>query len=290
MKQNFFRIAAYGLIGGVMSFANAALAEDYPSKPITMVVPFTAAGPTDALARMLAGELKQPLGQSVVVENRPGAGGNIGLAAVARSKPDGYTLVFSSSGPLLINPTLYKSLPYNPTKDFTPIAYVGEIPNVLVVNVNTPVANIAELVAYVKGRPQGSSYGSSGPGSTNHLAAERFKKETGLNIAHVPYKGTAPAMNDLLGNHITMMFVDVLTASPHIKAGKLRPLAVAMNTRSKILPNVPTFAEQSVSSMDQGVAFGLLAPPGLPPEVLRKLSDASRTALGSVKISGAIAE
>lgn len=260
----------------------------YPVRPVTVVVPFTAAGPTDALARVLAQSMRQGLGQSILVDNKPGAGGNIGTVHVVKAAADGYTLLFGSSGPLVINTSLYKRAGFDPLKDFTPIAYVGEIPNVLVVNSASPLRTLPELVAYAKAH-EGLSFGSSGNGSTNHLAGEMFNRNVGAKLMHVPYKGTAPALNDLLGNQITMMYLDVLTAVPHIKSGKLRPLGVAAASRSKVLPEVPTFREQGVLSMDQGVAFGLVGPAGLPKEVTDKLSTVAQAALRTPEMQEAFA-
>lgn len=260
----------------------------FPSRPLTMVVPFTAAGPTDSLARVIAAAMKKPLNQSVVVDNRPGAGGNLGAQHVVRSKPDGYTVLFSSSGPLLINTSLYKNAGFDPIKDFTPIQYVGEIPNVLVVNPALPVRSLKQLVAYSQ-QQEGLTYASSGNGQTNHLAGEMFSKKIGVRLIHVPYKGTAPALNDLLGNQVTMMYVDVLTAAPHIKAGKLRALGVASLNRSRILPDVPTFREQGVSTLEQGVAFGIVGPSGLPKDVLNKLKVAASEAVESRDVQDAFA-
>lgn len=277
-SRNLYRrtLLVGALLAGAGPLAHAEAG--FPNRPITMVVPFTAAGPTDSLARALAQAMRTSLGQSVIIDNRPGAGGNIGTVHVVRSSSDGYTLLFGSSGPLNINSALYRSPGFDPLKDFTPIAYVGEIPNVLVVPAQLPVKSLPEFLAYVKGRSD-LSYGSSGSGSTNHLAGEMFNKNVGASLVHVPYKGTAPALNDLLGAQITMMYLDVLTALPHIKSGKLRALGVAAAIRSRALPDVPTFAEQAVASMDQGVAFGLVGPAGLSPHVLKRLSDAAQVAM-----------
>lgn len=274
------------LVAMLLAMPLAASAQSdvrYPSRPLTMVVPFTAAGPTDSLARVIAAAMKKPLNQSVVVDNRPGAGGNLGAQHVVRSKADGYTILFGSSGPLLINTSLYKNAGFDPTKDFTPIQYVGEIPNVLVVNPALPVRSLKELVTYSR-QHEGLTYASSGNGQTNHLAGEMFSKKIGVRLTHVPYKGTAPALNDLLGNQVTMMYVDVLTAAPHIKAGKLRALGVASLNRSRILPDVPTFREQGVPTLEQGVAFGIVGPSGLPKDVLSKLTAATREAIQSREV------
>jgi len=279
------------LVAMMLAMPIAASAQSdagYPNRPLTMVVPFTAAGPTDSLARVIAAAMKKPLSQPVVVDNRPGAGGNVGAQHVVRSKPDGYTILFGSSGPLLINTSLYKNAGFDPIKDLTPIQYVGEIPNVLVVNPALPVRSLKELVTY--GQLHDSlTYASSGNGQTNHLAGEMFSKKIGVRLTHIPYKGTAPALNDLLANQVTMMYVDVLTAAPHIKAGKLRALGVASLNRSRILPDIPTFREQGVPTLEQGVAFGIVGPSGLPKDVLRKLTAAAREAVQSREVQDTFA-
>lgn len=264
-----------------------AQGNNYPDKPITMVVPFTAAGPTDSLARTLAQSIRKEINQSVVIENKPGAGGNIGATHVAKSPADGYTLLFGSSGPLFINTSLYKNPGFNPVNDFTPIAYIGEIPNVLVVNTNSNMKNLADLMQQAR-TTKGLSYGSSGNGSTNHLAGELFNKQLGGNIVHAPYRGTAPALNDLLGGQINMMFLDVLTAAPHIRSGKLKPLGVASSKRSHVLPEVPTFREQGMNTLEQGVAFGLVGPAGIPADTLEKISAAAQKALNSKEMQDAL--
>lgn len=273
------------LIGMTLAGASSRVwaQASYPNRPITLVVPFTAAGPTDSLARAFAQAMRAHLGQSMIIDNRPGAGGNIGTAFVVRAPADGYTLLFGSSGPLNINSALYRNPGFDPLKDFTTIAYVGEIPNVLVVPVRLPVKSLPEFVAYVKGKTE-LSFGSSGSGSTNHLAGEMFNRNTGSLLAHIPYKGTAPALNDLLGEQLTMMYLDVLTAAPHVKAGKLRALGVAASKRSRVLPDVPTFLEQAVPSMDQGVAFGVVGPAGMPQDLVKRLSDAANAAMKTPEV------
>lgn len=254
----------------------AAAPDPYPQKPVSMVVPFPPAGPTDSLARALSSAMQAHLSQPIVVENRAGSAGNIGTAHVARSKADGYTLLFASSGPLLINTSLFKKPGFDPLTDFTPIAYIGEIPNVMVVSTTSPAGTIQEFISLAK--RENISYGSSGTGSTNHLAAEKFNKDNNVHMLHVPYKGTAQAVTDLIGGHISMMYLDVLTAAPFIKAGKLKALAVASAERSRVLPNVPTFREQGIATMEKGVAFGLLGPAHLPDEVRKTLAQAAALA------------
>ena len=260
----------------------------YPIHPVTLVVPFTTGGPTDSLARIIANNMRSSLSQPILVENKPGAGGNVGTRVVVKSAPDGYTILFGSSGPLLINSSLYRNAGFDPIKDFSPLAYIGEIPNVLVVNSSLPVHTLKDLVEYAKTHA-GLSYGSSGSGSTNHLAGAMFSRSLNKDIIHVPYKGTAPALNDLLGGQITMMYIDVLTAAPHVKSGRLRALGAASVQRSKVLPDVPTFREQGVPSLDLGVAFGIVGPAGLPNEIVERLAAAIQSAIRSPETQEAFA-
>lgn len=228
---------------GVALFAwvsmTGANAQNFPEHPITLVVPFPPGGPTDALARRLAEGLKDQLKQTIIVENRGGAGGNIGSEYVAAAKPDGYTLLFGTSGPLAINTSLYKTQTYDPQASFTPIIRIGHLPNILVVHRYLPVNTVPELIAYAKANPNALSYASSGNGASSHLAGILFNSMAGTNILHIPYKGTGPALNDLLGNQVSMSFTDILTALPHLKEdGKLRALGLASAQRS---PPCPTF-------------------------------------------------
>ena len=251
----------------------------YPSKPIMMIVTYPPGGPTDVMARSLAASLKASLGQPVVVENRAGAGGNIGAEAVARAEPDGYTLMFGTSAPLAINVSLYRKIHYDPVKSFAPVIQIGQLPNVLVVNPGVPAKNVTELIAYGKAHPGKLSFASSGNGASSHLAGVMFNNLAGTDFQHVPYKGTGPALNDLLGGQVSMAFTDVLTAMPYIRAGKLRALGVTTRTRSQALPDLPTVAEQGVPGYDVSVFFGVVAPAGTPSDVIAKLNAAFAEAL-----------
>lgn len=254
-----------------------ATAADFPTRPVTLVVPFPPGGPTDAMARTLAAALKGPLGQPVVVDNKAGAGGNLGAEAVARADADGHTLLFGTSGPLAINVSLYRRIGYDPVKSFAPVFPVGHLPNVLVVNPQLPVKTVAELVAHGRAHPGKLSYASSGNGASSHLAGVLFNKLAGTDFQHVPYKGTGPALNDLLGGQVAMSFTDVLTAAPHVKAGKLRALGVTTASRSQALPELPTVAAQGVPGLqgfDVSVFFGIVAPAGTPREVVERLNRA----------------
>jgi len=251
-----------------------APAPAFPAKPVTLVVPFAPGGPTDAMARILASAIKASLPQGMLVDNKPGAGGNIGAELVARAPADGHTLLFGTSGPLAINTSLFSKINYDPIKSFAPVIRIGHLPNVLVVHPGVPVQNVRELIAYVRANPGKLSYASSGNGASSHLAGVLFNLRTGTDIQHIPYKGTGPALNDLLGGQVSMSFTDVLTALPHIKAGKLRVLGVTAGVRSPSLPEVPTLMEQGVKDFDVSVFFGIVAPAGTPREVVGTLNAA----------------
>jgi tripartite-type tricarboxylate transporter receptor subunit TctC len=252
--------------------ATAVCAKDYPDKPIRLIVPFPPGGTTDLLGRMLASHLTATLGQQVIVDNRAGAGGTIGSDIVAKSAADGYTLMLAGISTQSINSALYKQLPYDPQKDFTPIALFASVPNILVVNPQVPVRSVPELVAYAKKYPGRVNMGSAGNGTTNHLSGELFKAMTHAPIVHVPYKGSGPAMADLLGNQVQLMFDNLPGSLPQVRAGKLRALAVTGAARSPVLPDVPTMAEAGVPGYVVDVWFGVVAPKGLPANVLTRLS------------------
>jgi len=255
-------------------------AESFPSKPLTLVVPYAAGGPTDAMARMLAMALKPALGQTVIVENKAGAGANIGAEFVARAEPSGHTMLFGTSAPLAINPYLYPKLNYDPSKSFAPVIQIGYLPNVLVVHPSIPARNAQELIAYAKAHPGKLSFASSGNGASSHLAGVLFNMRAGTDIQHIPYRGTGPALNDLLGGQVSMSFTDVLTALPHIQAGKLRILGVTSLQRSIVLPDVPTLSEQGLKDFDASVFFGIAVPAATPPGAVTRLNAAFVQALG----------
>ncbi|MGJ7522154.1 Bug family tripartite tricarboxylate transporter substrate binding protein [Variovorax sp. LT1P1] len=261
-----------------------AHADTFPDKPIVLVIPFPPGGPTDAMARTLAAEMKDRLGQPMIVENRAGAGGNIGAEYVARATPDGQTLLFGTSGPLAINASLYRKISYDPVKSFAPVIQVGHLPNILVVNPAVPAKNVKELIAYAKANPGKLSYASSGNGASSHLAGVLFNASAGIDLQHIPYKGTGPALNDLLGGQVSMSFTDVLTALPYVKTGKLRALGVTTTERSQALPDVPTVAEQGVPGYDVSVFFGIVAPAGTPPDRVAKLNQAFVEVLDTPKV------
>lgn len=266
-----------------------AHADTFPDRPITLVIPFPPGGPTDAMARTLAAEMKDRLGQPMVVENRAGAGGNIGAEYVARAAADGQTLLFGTSGPLAINASLYRKIGYDPVKSFAPVIQVGHLPNILVVNPAVPARTVKELIAYAKASPGKLSYASSGNGASSHLAGVLFNASAGVDLQHIPYKGTGPALTDLLGGQVTMSFTDVLTAQPYVKSGKLRALGVTTAERSQALPEVPTVAEQGVPGYDVSVFFGIVAPAGTPPERIAKLNKAFIEVLNTAKVKQLLA-
>jgi tripartite-type tricarboxylate transporter receptor subunit TctC len=241
------------------------------------------------LARRLAESLAKPLGQPVIVENKAGAGGNIGSEFVANAKPDGYTILFGTSGPLAINISLYKNQGYDPRTSFTPIARIGHLPNILVVNPKVPAKNLTELIAYAKKHPDELSYASSGNGASSHLAGVLFNDLAGTNILHIPYRGTGPALNDLLGGQVSMAFTDILTALPHIKSGTLHPIGLASAERSAALPDLATLDEQGLKGYDVSVFFGIVAPKGTPAPVVQKLNAAFNQAMSDPTIEQVLA-
>jgi len=242
----------------------------YPTRTVRLVVPFPPGGPLDVTGRAIAQQLTQAWGQSVVVDNRPGAGGNIGADVVAKSPPDGYTVLMGALSTHAVNPSLYEKMPYDAVADFAPITLVAVTPNVLVVNPSLPVNSVRELIAYAKAHPNKLSFGSGSNGSAGHLAGELFKVETGTDIVHIPFKGGAPAMQALLAGETQLMFDNLANSMPQVKAGKLRALAVTTANRSRLVPDLPTMAEAGLPGFDISTWFGLLAPAGTPADVIAK--------------------
>ena len=259
--------------------AAAGAQTPYPTQPIRLVVPFPAGGAIDIISRTVAAAAGKELGQPIVVENRPGAGGNIGTEVVARAKPDGYTLLAGTSATHGVNPALYPKIAYSATGDFVPVAYWGGVPNVLVVSKASGITSLEQLVAMAKKDPGKLSFGSAGNGTSLHLAGELFQRAAGVKLLHVPYKGGAPAETDLLGGSITMMFDTVAVSLPNLRAGKLVALAVAAPGRYFALPDVPTFAEKGFPAVESSTWTGLFAPKGTPAEVVGKLAAASVAAI-----------
>lgn len=277
-------IAAAALAGG------NAMAQAYPAKPITMVVPFAAGGTTDILARVIGQALNKELGQPVVIDNRAGAGGNIGGALAAKAPADGYTLFMGTVGTHAINAALYKKMPFDHINDFTPLTRVAMVPNLLVANPAQPFKTVKELIAYAKANPGKVNFGSSGNGSSIHLSGELFKSMTGVEMVHVPYRGSAPAVTDLLGNQIAIMFDNMPSAIQHVRSGRLRPIAVTTAKRSPELPNVPTIAEAGVPGYEATSWFGLFAPAKLPADVTNRLGAALTKVLNDPEVKKKIAE
>jgi tripartite-type tricarboxylate transporter receptor subunit TctC len=252
--------------------ASGAFAQAYPNHSIRLVVPFPAGGTTDILARDVAKKLTDTLGQSVVVDNRPGAGGNIGADIVAKAPPDGYTLLMGTVGTHAINPSLYAKMPYDHIKDFVPVVLVAGVPNVLVVNPSVPVNSVADLIKLAKSKPGAINFASSGSGTSIHLSGELFKTMTGVDMTHVPYKGSSPALTDLMGGQVQIMFDNLPSSLALMKSGKLRAVAVTSLKRAPALPDVPTISESGVPGFEASSWFGILAPAGTPAPIVAKLN------------------
>ena len=268
LRLRFANLLAAAL--GVLLSAGP-LAQSYPVKPVRIVVPYAPGGAVDIVARAVGQEMTKRLGQTVLVENRTGAGGNIGSDAVAKAPPDGYTLLMASPANT-INPSLYAKMPYDPMRELAPIALIGSVPTVLIANRSLPVQNVQQLVALAKAQPGALIFGSGGSGTTEHLAGEMFKSAAGVNMLHVPYKGGAQVITDLLGGQIALMFVNQLGALPHITSGKVKALGVASAQRSDALPQVPTFAEAGYPEMKVSVWWGVMGPGALPKEIVTQLN------------------
>jgi tripartite-type tricarboxylate transporter receptor subunit TctC len=272
-----------------LTVAAPAAAQTYPTRTITIVVPFPAGGTTDILARIVGQGLPKELGQPVVIDNRAGAGGNIGGALVAKAPADGHTLFMGTVGTHAINAALYKKMPFDHVKDFAPLTRVAMVPNLLVAHPAQPFKTVKELIAYAKANPGKLNFGSSGNGSSIHLSGELFKSMTDIDIVHVPYKGSAPAVTDLLGGQIGVMFDNMPSAIQHVRSGKLRPIAVTTVKRSPELPDVPTIAEAGVPGYEAHSWFGMFAPAGTPAPVLAKLHTALAKVLSDAAVKKQIA-
>ena len=253
-----------------MLLVTPAFPQSYPAKPVRLVVAFPAGGPTDILARTLGQKLGEAMGQSFVVENRSGAGGNLGAEAVARAAPDGHTLLLATIS-LVINPSLYPRVPYDTLKDFAPVTLVSSTPYVMLVHPSLPVRSVKELIGLARARPGQLSYSSSGNGTAAHLAGELFKRAAGVDIVHVPYKGAAPALTDLLAGQVALLFNNPLTALPHVRSGKARALAVTSDKRSSAAPEIPTLEQAGVAGVEVGSWSALMASAGTPREIVTRL-------------------
>jgi tripartite-type tricarboxylate transporter receptor subunit TctC len=268
--------------------AASVLAQGYPDKPLKLVVPFPPGGPTDIVGRLVAQKLAEGIGQPVVVENRPGAGGTVGSTAVARAPADGYTLLYGSSSTLAIAPSLYRDLAYDPRTAFAPISLVSRGPIIAAVNAQLPAKTLKDFIALAKSSPGRINYGSAGSGTPPHLAAELFKTVAGVDLVHVPYKGGGPAVSDLAGGQVQVCFEGLPTLLPHIKSGKVRALAIAGAKRDPALPEVPTFAEAGLPGYDANFWNGLVAPAGTPAEVIARLNSVLVQALATPEVHAAL--
>lgn len=266
------RFAAVAAALSLAPLAAQAQAQQWPSKPIKYIVPFAVAGTTDVLARLIQPELSKSLGQPIVIDNRPGAGGNVGSDVLAKSPPDGYTIGGGTVSSHAINASLYQKMPYDNIKDFEAVALLVKVPNVLVVNPSVPAKNVQELVAYGKANPGKLTCASAGNGTSQHMSCELFKTMTGLDITHVPYKGSGPGMTAVLAGEVSMMFDNATIAVPQIKGGRVRALGVTTTTRSPAIPDVPTIAEQGLAGYEVSSWQGVFAPAGTPKEIVNRLN------------------
>ena len=277
-RQCLFGIAAMAAVALAAIWPAGAQAA-FPDRPIMLVVPFPAGGSTDLVARVVAEKMSQDLGQQIVVDNRGGAGGNVGAAAAAKADPDGYTILMGTVATHSINSALYRKMPYDPVKDFAPISLLVVVPNVLVVNPDFPAKNVQELIALLKEKPGEYSYASSGNGTPLHLSGELFKSMAGVDMVHVPYKGAGPALVDVMGGHVPIMFDNLPSSAEHIRAGKLRGLAVTTAERSPSMPELPTIAEWGLPGYETYTWNALFAPAGTPPDVITTLNEAAVAAV-----------
>ena len=269
------RAAAWAAALGVALsalLAGGAQAQAYPGKAIRYIAPFPPGGSSDVMSRVIAQKLAENMGQPVTVENRPGAGANIGHELAAKSAPDGYTMIMTNSSTMTTNPHLYKRMGFDPVADFAPVSLVATAGQILVVHPSVPAKNVAELIALAKSKPGKMNFGSGGIGIQSHITGEMFKSATGVNLVHVPYKGTIQAVIDLVAGQVEMVFSDMVPAVPQIKAGKIRPLAVTSERRSAILPEVPTMIEAGLPGFDASVWWAILMPRGTPPEVINRMN------------------
>ena len=281
-----FAIAA-ALLG--LSFAaDVAAAQGYPTKPVTLVVPFPPGGGNDALARTVADKMSRPLGQQVVVENRGGAGGTIATRAVSKAAPDGYTILLSYTGTFAINPSLYPNVGYDPRKDFTPIGLIATMPSVLVVHPSLPARSTAELIAYGRANPGKINYAFV-PGTVGHITTELFAKTAGIELTKIPYKGNGDALANLIGGHVSMMFLSISPIIGNVKAGTLHALALTTSERSPLMPEVPPIAESGVPGFSAAIRYGLVAPPGTPRPIIERLNKELRAALADEQLRGKLA-
>ena len=268
----------------LFAFAVPAHAQEFPTKPIKLIVPFPPGGPNDIIARVVGAKMSELLGQPVVIDNRGGAGGVLGTDAVAKAEPDGYTIAITSAGALAICKSLQEKLPYDTLKDLKPVTLVAKVPELLVVANNVPAKTMPELLALAKAKPGKLNFASTGPGSMPHLAGELFRTSAGIDIVHVPYKGAAPAVNDIVGEQVQMVFLDIPVLLPQVQAGKVRPIAIGSRERVPSLPNVPTTSEVGLPQIEAENWYGMVAPAATPPAVIAKLHQVHGEALKSPEV------
>jgi tripartite-type tricarboxylate transporter receptor subunit TctC len=276
--------AVLRIVTVLLALAVPAFAQDFPTKPIKLIVPFPPGGPNDIIARVVGAKMSELLGQPVVIDNRGGAGGVLGTDAVAKAEPDGYTIAITSAGALAISKSLQEKLPYDTLKDLKPITLVAKVPELLVVANNVPAKTMPELLALAKAKPGQLNFASTGPGSMPHLAGELFRTSAGIDIVHVPYKGAAPAVNDIVGQQVQMVFLDIPVLLPQVQAGKVRPIAIGSRERVPSLPNVPTTAEVGLPQIEAENWYGMVAPAATPAAVIAKLHRATAEALKSPEV------
>lgn len=289
LAKNFRNLSLWILGGLLGSIALAQVSGSYPSKPVTLVVTYPPGGGADAMARLLAPKMSEALGQNVVVDNKPGAGGQIGAAAVAKAAPDGYTLMLDASS-FAVNPSLYTKLPYDPMKAFKPVGVVALFPNVVLVNANFSALNVPDLISLAKKSKDSVSYASSGNGSAQHLAGALFESAIGADMVHVPYKGGGPALNDVIGGQVPLFFGNLASTLQHVQSGKLRALAVTSTKRSAILPGVPTLGEAGVKGAEIYEWNAVFVPAGTPQTVVNKIASAFQQALDTPEVKQRIAQ
>jgi len=287
-KRAFVRFAVIAMLA-VGVAATPGVASDYPSKPVRVIVPYPAGSGTDIVGRLIAQKLSERLGQPFFVDNKPGAAGTIGTGQVAKADPDGYTLLVADVGPLAIAPTFFGKIPYDPTKELAPIGQIANLPFILVVHPSLPVHTVPELIALAKSKPGKINYATPGNGTAAHLATEFFKQVAGVDMVQVPYRGSAPALTDLIAGVTSLMFVNVLSVQSFLEAGQLRALAIGGSRRSPAVPNVPTVAEYNMN-FSAGVWFGLLAPAGTPPSIIKKLNSELNAVLAMDDVTKPLAQ
>jgi len=280
------KLALSLLVASLTAMGSSAWAQSYPNAPIRVVIPYPAGAGVDLALRLVAPEVSKNLGQPLIIDNKPGAGAIIGLDFVAKAPPDGYTIGIADAGPLAINPATYRKLPYDPVKDFAPVILIATLPTFLAVHPSLNVTSVKEFIALAKQKPGAISYASGGTGTSSHLAMEYLKSQAGIDLLHVPYKGTAPALAGVLSGDPAVLFGNMLSTKPYMDSGRLRVLAVATGTRSQAAPQIPTVAEAGVPGFEYTNWFGVIAPAATPPAIVERLAQAFRQALEQPEIRG----